>query len=370
MAGFPIILWEDMSSCLPANEFLRFYLTRGAIESTRSWEAIGRSLYDYFGFLEANDLCWSDVDRGAEENYVAAYARYSFENQVLRRNTVRLRLTYICEFYDYAVARGWVVKLPYAMERRALMRSGAFFSHIDASGGTVAVRSVMPRRHRSLIKFLGEEQITRLLQAAKNPHHLMMLRLALGSGLRREELATFPRSYVFDPDKGCSPNAANVTVRLNPQDGSGMRTKGAKARTILISRKLMKDLHHYAERLRGERSANNSKGDPLPLFVTEHGEPWAGSGKGIETMVRRIGERAGIIAHPHMLRHTYATRTLVRLQRASGVLRIEPLVFLQQQLGHSSIQTTMAYLHVVNEMVDEAVLTHDAELGNWTEALP
>jgi integrase len=45
---------------------------------------------------------------------------------------------------------------------------------------------------------------------------------------------------------------------------------------------------------------------------------------------------------------------------ASG---LEPLVFVQRQLGHSSIQTTMVYLHLVNEMADEAVLAYDDELN-------
>ncbi|MNQ93943.1 site-specific tyrosine recombinase XerS [compost metagenome] len=68
-----------------------------------------------------------------------------------------------------------------------------------------------------------------------------------------------------------------------------------------------------------------------------------------------------------MLRHTYATHTLVSLQRnrANG---IDPLVFVQRQLGHSSIQTTMVYLHLVNEMADKAVLAYDDELNALVEA--
>lgn len=60
-------------------------------------------------------------------------------------------------------------------------------------------------------------------------------------------------------------------------------------------------------------------------------------------------------------RHTYATHTLVALQRNRG--SVEPLVFLQRQLGHSSIQTTMVYLHLVNELADDAVLAYDDELN-------
>lgn len=62
-----------------------------------------------------------------------------------------------------------------------------------------------------------------------------------------------------------------------------------------------------------------------------------------------------------MLRHTYATHTLVTLQRNRG--NLDPLVFVQRQLGHSSIQTTMVYLHLVNELADDAVLAYDDELN-------
>ena len=81
-------------------------------------------------------------------------------------------------------------------------------------------------------------------------------------------------------------------------------------------------------------------------------------------MVSMAGAKVGIKVHPHMLRHTYATHTLVALQRQRGETRLEPLVFLQKQLGHASIQTTMAYLHLVNEMADNAVLAYDDELND------
>ena len=37
MPGFPILLHDDMTSCWEVNEFFRFYLMRGAVESNKSW---------------------------------------------------------------------------------------------------------------------------------------------------------------------------------------------------------------------------------------------------------------------------------------------------------------------------------------------
>lgn len=364
--GFPIILWENMLSCGPANAFLRYYLTRGAIGSRKSWGQTGQALYDYFGFLEAHELSWTDTNRGEEKGLVAAYRDYCFEVAKLKRNTVRQRLLYVCEFYKFATRRGWVPNLPFEYEKRmASSRADSYLANLIGYGGVVYAPSVMPRRHRTLKKFLSKEQVKALLVATNNPHHLMLIRLALHTGLRREELATFPLAYVFDPDR-TGATGRNIQVNLDPTDGSGMRTKGSKARVITMSRRFMKELHRYAIHWRGER-ASQVPDDPAPLFLNQFGQPWANDGKGIEAIVRKIGAKAGFKTHPHMLRHTYATHTLVALQRHRGDNRMEPLVFLKLQLGHASIATTMEYLHIVDELADDAVLAYDDELNDWVE---
>jgi integrase len=363
--GFPILSWEDMTSCREANEFLQYYLSRGTVESKNSWAAIGRALYDYFGFLEGNELNWKDVDRGERKNLVAGYRDYCFDVAKLSRNTIRNRLVYICEFYKHAAQEKWINKLPYSFEMRNFVGDGGFLAHLSRNVGKREVRSVMPRKHKHIVKFLTIEEANRLLKAAENTHHQMIIKLALKTGLRREELATFPAAYVFDPDKTNS-RARNVKVLLNPEDGNGMRTKGMKTRKILMPRETMKALHRYLVHHRGARASLTSNQHPQ-LFLNQDGKPWAQNGKGIEAMVRKIGRKIGIETHPHMLRHTYATHTLVTLQRHRHDNGIEPLVFLQQQLGHASIRSVMIYLHIVNELADDAVLAYDQELNELGE---
>ncbi|WP_431511012.1 MULTISPECIES: tyrosine-type recombinase/integrase [Variovorax] len=365
--GFPILLNSDMSSCYEANEFFRFYLQRAAIESRKSWGPIAQSIYDYFGFLEAHELSWTDVDRGEDKNLLAAYRDYSFDVAKQRRNTIRLRLTYICEFYKYALRRNWIDVLPQTYEKRHVTQvASGFLAHLSGTDGTVETNSAMPRKHKDLVKFLSIQQARQLLQAATNEHHKALMRLALSTGLRREELATFPLAYVFDPDQKKLKDA-NVAVTLDPEDGTGMRTKGSKRRVIYMARDVMKGLKRYADHLRGER-ASLCADQHASLFLNQYGRPFAQDGKAIEAIVRKIGQRIGVPIHPHMLRHTYATHTLSSLQRRGGRgRRTEPLVFLQQQLGHASLSTTMVYLHMVNDVADEAVLAYDAEICSWDE---
>ena len=55
----------------------------------------------------------------------------------------------------------------------------------------------------------------------------------------------------------------------------------------------------------------------------------------------------------HTARHTFATLFLKKSSKANGIL------ILQQLLGHSNIETTMVYSHVLNEDVKEAMAEFD-----------
>lgn len=358
--GFPILLWDSMESCVQVNQFFRHYLLRGAIGSDDSWPSTGRALYDFFSFLQAHEIDWRDVDRGESKSLVAAYRDYCLVTCGLAGSTTYQRLAYICKFYEFALNEGWVKRLPFDYEERTVKRDPSFLEHIDASGGKVMANDVMPRRRKALPKFLSMTEVKSLLAAAENPHHRMMMRLALHTGLRREEIAAFPLAYVFDPNKARR-TERNLRIRLDPFDGSGMATKGSKPRDIYFSRKFMAELYRYVTKVRGERASLNKTPQKV-LFLNQSGKPYGDDGKSLNRIISKIGKRAGIKVHTHMLRHTYATHTLVSLQRnpASG---LDPLVFVQRQLGHSSIQTTMVYLHLVNEMADEAVLAYDDELN-------
>ncbi len=150
--GFPILLWDSMESCTQANLFFRHYLLRGEIGSKESWPNTGRALYDFFSFLQAHDLDWRDVDRGEAKSLVAAYRDYCLVTCGLARNTTRQRLTYICKFYEFALGKGWVRRLPFGHEERIVPRETGFLEHVDASGGKASPLHPEPKcryRHQS-----------------------------------------------------------------------------------------------------------------------------------------------------------------------------------------------------------------------------
>jgi integrase/recombinase XerD len=82
------------------------------------------------------------------------------------------------------------------------------------------------------------------------------------------------------------------------------------------------------------------------LFTTLQGE--AINSRYIRTMVKREASQAGIAkdVHPHMLRHTFATK----IYRQTRDIRLT-----QKALGHADLSTTMIYTHVIDEELDEAM---------------
>ncbi|NVZ67479.1 site-specific integrase, partial [Pseudomonas gingeri] len=133
--GFPILLWDTMESCAPANDFFRYFLLRRAIGSVKSWPSTGRALYDFFSFLQVHELDWRDVDRGEAKSIVAAYRDYCLVQCELARSTTRQRLHYVCKFYEYAQTQKWVIRLPFSYEERTVTRKTGLLAHVDASGG-------------------------------------------------------------------------------------------------------------------------------------------------------------------------------------------------------------------------------------------
>lgn len=87
------------------------------------------------------------------------------------------------------------------------------------------------------------------------------------------------------------------------------------------------------------------RSDDCPaLFVTDRSPVRALKKEGIESIVRKIGERSGIErrVYPHLIRHTTATDALERGMNVAEVQKI---------LGHEKLDTTMIYAKVCQDNV-------------------
>ena len=81
------------------------------------------------------------------------------------------------------------------------------------------------------------------------------------------------------------------------------------------------------------------------LFVTTRKPIHSLSIRSMEVIVNKIGERAGIPAFPHKIRHTFATYGL------NGGMSLEKL---QKLLGHAKPETTLIYAKL-----DQVELQHE-----------
>jgi len=207
--------------------------------------------------------------------------------------------------------------------------------------------------------FLTDEQYERVILAATaaraQPGQLVALRdlaiiLVLGdAGLRREELCGLERSDFLARRQGSRLRALHVTGKGNRQRSVPLTPRAARA---IIA---------------WEKARRQHLGTPQttsPLFTTigrPHVKPWANQPQPgqrcrsalIADIIKRHAKTARIdqqLAHPHVLRHTFATRFIRRHPDAEGIAA------LQRLLGHSSPKTTMIYVHVTALRLEEHIL--------------
>ena len=332
--GFPILLKANHDVFVEGMEFLVHHcLKRGSVQSRRSWETFGRDLCDYFEFIEANGFDWRELDHRNHETLLALYRDVSFDRFNLSASTVNRRLHLVIKFYQFALKQGWVSTLPYDLETVRVRQTKGFLAHTDTSGGYAVKPDV-------------------LLKTIKNKTLRLIVRLALLTGLRKEELLTIPVHYISAPRSISA--RSHVVVELDPQE---MSTKGDKPRTIHVPISLMTDLWDYVIHERHETIRKHGT-DPKALFVTAKGNPWS-IRTSLNNQLNRL--KLSFACHPHILRHTYATHTLKSLMSRKSTT-FNPLIYVRDRLGHSSITTTEKYLHFLDDIEDDLRTSYQREI--------
>jgi len=176
-----------------------------------------------------------------------------------------------------------------------------------------------PKAGRRLPKALSVEQAVRLVEIptenALAARDRAMLELFYSSGLRLAELVA------LDIDD------------LDLRDGSVTVTgKGSKTRIVPVGGKARNAIQSWlSERL------GYAKRSETALFVGRNGKR-LGS-RAVQQRLKYWAARQGLSvpAHPHMLRHSFASHVL----ESSGDLRA-----VQELLGHANLSTTQVYTHL------------------------
>jgi integrase/recombinase XerC/integrase/recombinase XerD len=182
-----------------------------------------------------------------------------------------------------------------------------------------------PKRGQHLPRVLREREVAALLDRipATTPLELRdraMFELAYASGLRAEELVALDvESIRFDSE----------AVRVEG--------KGGRTRLVPIGEHALRAIERYLGRGRPTLAADGERA----LFLSKSGRRLSTSDvrRRLRTWARQASARSPALAeaHPHALRHSFATHLL----EGGADLRA-----IQELLGHATISTTQVYTRV------------------------
>ena len=220
--------------------------------------------------------------------HIREYQAELFQKRKFSPNTVAQRLAALRFFYTKTLKKAWSMEeTPY------------------------------PKRAVHLPTILSQEEVARLIDAARPPLHRTLLMALYATGLRRAELA---RLKVSDVD--------SKRMVIHVQGG-----KGRKDRDVLLSPKLLDELRRHWRRLRRKPG--------VWLFPSKRGRSSDRpiTPKAIYHACKGAARRAALqkVVYPHTLRHCFATHLL----EAGADLRT-----IQILLGHSDLKETTIYLHL------------------------
>lgn len=159
----------------------------------------------------------------------------------------------------------------------------------------------------------------------------MMIDLALHTGLRNSELINLTIE--------CIKSFESIVNILNLP---GTIAKGGRSRDIPLRPDTRTHLELF---LIWKNDHSEATGPNDYLFVSKYTHKKL-SPRDFQRIVKSISEKGiGRAIHPHILRHTFATR----------LLAVSNLRIVQSVLGHKNIQTTQIYTHPSSDDVSNAI---------------
>jgi integrase/recombinase XerD len=181
----------------------------------------------------------------------------------------------------------------------------------------------MPQIKQKRLLVYSALEIKKIISHCTNKRDKALIYLLTDTGLRRAEL--------------CALNWENVDI------SSGLvrviEGKGGKARSVVMGIKTRRALLSY----RREITHNDSE----PVIQTIYGTRL--SHGGLRSALLRLSQRANIHVTPHALRRTFAT---LSLRAGMNLLQLQAI------LGHSSLDMTRQYVHLIDDDLVEAHKAH------------
>jgi len=265
-------------------------------------------------------------------------------------STANAIMTTVTEFLRYSSARGWVDdSLVKSLTRPKYLRFRAP-SHDwgeDEQYRTVSERLLKLPESGSAIQVLSNEDSSKLVNAATNPRDKFLVCLMLETGVRIGEalgLRRYDMHLLASSSRlGCPVVGPHIHIRRR-QNSNGSLAKSRYPRAIPITSATVQLYALYQHERSLCRPAEDSDFVFVNLYKSPLGEPTKYSNA--KKLFDRMSANAGIVARPHMLRHSAATRWV-----SEGA----PRDVVQALLGHVSPASVEVYLHPTDSEMRAAV---------------
>lgn len=278
----------------------------------------------------------------------------AFDDDLRRRAVAsRTRIAYGSDSVQFAHWADAAQLAPAEIDLRALRRYVAGLAERGQAPSTIARKLAALRGLFRAQMELGErvENPAELLHSPKRAQHLprvlraaevatLLDRIPATTALALRDRALFELAYA-------SGLRAEELVRLDNDsvdfDGESVRVegKGGRTRLVPVGEHALQALERYLRRGRPALAAGEGSGANEALFLSKSGRRLQTSDvrRRLRTWARLATGQAPALAqaHPHALRHSFATHLL----EGGADLRA-----IQELLGHASISTTQVYTRV------------------------
>ena len=339
----PFLCNDEMELVTPANRWLRHVaIIKGRTRSPQTWRTYGANLYEFFAFLEANELPWDQVN----QSQIAAW-RDSMLERGCKRSTVNQRLGTVDMFYEFQMREGTTHTLPFSREDVWVAKARPTMERPDASGGMIAANETKLRTFEAMPKFLHLPKAIQFCESLSPVRLKLMAYQGLLTGMRREEIVFFDLR-VFPNPAGCDPEKS-IPMYLDPDLTP---TKGHKERTVMVPYDLGVAMNEYLTFERPKLAALHRQKygkDTTRFYLSRAGEEL--TLKGFNNAIAKHAAKIGFHVHPHMLRHTFCTYELLRVGKKQG--ESKALIWVGERAGHGNLETTRKYIHAFDLLKDE-----------------
>jgi len=172
----------------------------------------------------------------------------------------------------------------------------------------------LPRIHRKKLCYLTPEEIKKLLKSDLTPRETLIIRLFISTGLRLNELCQLAWKDI---------NFSTGAIEVK-------HGKGDKFRVVITDKLTLALLLRYR---------NQTGGESLTIFSLEN--------MGVRSVIVRVRTKSGIYFTAHALRRTFARQAVI-----NGM----DIIWVQQLMGHSSIEMTQHYVQQLD--TDDLIATY------------